>query len=289
MKHACRYTIVRFMPYPETGEFANIGIVLMSPTAKYIGYKLIDRISRITAFFEELDANVVRRARKVYANELVRITQSIEKAFAEAPMGPSADFANFVFSELVKPREGVVVAQGDRVAMADRQPSEKLEELFEHYVGRSFATKAYQERYVEKRIHEMLRAADLTSLYHERTLGKSDTYKARLPFVRMNGTGEAIRAIKPIFLAHDDPSRLYDHGWDWIGKIEKLRRDRTLQGDVLFAAAAPKEAFGPRAAAFAEISEQLKAHGIVLAQETERGRILAFAEGMPDVETSDSD
>lgn len=289
MKHACRYTIVRFMPYPETGEFANIGIVLMSPTAKYVGYKLIERVSRITAFFEELDANIFRKARKVYATELVRIAQSIERAFAEASMGPSAEFANFAFRELVKPREGLVIAQGDRVVITDGHPSEKLEELFDHYVGRSFATKAYQERFVEKRIHQILRAADLTGLYREHTLGKDDTYKARLPFVRVNAAGEAVRAIKPIFLAHDDPTRLYDHGWDWIGKIRKLRRDQTLVGDVLFAAEAPKESFGPRATAFAEISEQLKLSDIALARETERSRILAFAGDAPDLEISDSD
>lgn len=289
MKHACRYAIVRFMPYPETGEFANIGIVLMSPTAKFFGYKLIERVTRITAFFEELDANIFRKARRVYTDELMRITQSVERAFMESPGGPNAGFADFVFNELVRPREGLITAQGDRIAMAEETPNDKLQELFDHYVGRAFATKAYQERNVEKRVHGILRDADLTRLYQEHMLGNNDTYKARLPFVRLNNAGQATRAIKPIFLAHDDPSRLYDHGWDWIGKIQKLRRDKTLQGDVLFAAQAPAEDFGPRASAFAEIIEQLKSNDIALAQETERNRILTFAADIPEMETSDSD
>ncbi|KGE08512.1 DUF3037 domain-containing protein [Burkholderia gladioli] len=289
MKHVCRYTIVRFMPYPETGEFANVGVVLMSPTAKFFGYKFIERVSRITAFFEELDANVFRRARRVYLNELERITQSVELAFAQSIHTNNINFPTFAFGELVKPREGLMTAIGDRVVMTDGDPREKLDEIFDHYVGRSFVTKAYLERDVEKRVHSILRAADLTGIYREQTLGGSDTYKARLPFVRTDSQGHAVRAIKPIFLGHDDPTRLYDHGWDWIGKIAKLRKDRTLHGDVLFAAEAPKNNFGASATAFAEISEQLRMHDIMLANTSDKQRILAFAEALPDLETSETD
>lgn len=289
MKHVCRYTIVRFMPYPETGEFANIGIVLMSPTAKFFGYKLIERVSRITAFFEELDANVFRRARRVYLTELERITQSVELAFAQSMSATDTNFPTFAFGELVKPREGLVVAQSDRVILAEGDPRDKLDELFDHYVGRSFVTKAYLERDVEKRVHKILRNADLTRIYREQTLGRNDTYRARLPFVRTNDHGDAVRAIKPIFLGHEDPSRLYDHGWDWIGKIAKLRKDGTLHGDVLFAAEAPDENFGPRATAFAEVSEQLRMHEIEIAKSSDQQRILAFAESLPDLETSETD
>jgi len=37
---AARYAIVQFMPYPETGEFANVGVVLACPTQNYFGFKL---------------------------------------------------------------------------------------------------------------------------------------------------------------------------------------------------------------------------------------------------------
>lgn len=31
MKYSCLYSIVRFAPYAETEEFANVGIVLTAP------------------------------------------------------------------------------------------------------------------------------------------------------------------------------------------------------------------------------------------------------------------
>ena len=52
MSTACHYAIVRFMPFVETGEFGNVGVVLFSPTARFFGFRLLgQRISRITNFF----------------------------------------------------------------------------------------------------------------------------------------------------------------------------------------------------------------------------------------------
>ena len=277
MKHACRYAIVRFMPYVETGEFANVGIVLMSPTAKYFGYRMLDRVRRVTAFFDELDPNIFRKARKTYLDEMTRIGSSIESAFVDAAKGPSANYAKFAFTELVKPRQAIMYADEERVILTD-DPAEKLIELFDHYVGRVFATKAYQEREVEKGIQRILKSAELTSLYKQQVLIGGDNYRARLPFVRLNEQGQAVRAIKPLFLAHDDPSRLYDHGWDWLGKVRKLRRDGKLTGDVMFAVRRPDESFGARASAFADVTQDLAQEDYIqVVPETDERDILDFA------------
>ena len=50
MKYACLYSIVRFAPFAETEEFANVGIVLSAPAIKCMEYKLatesLGRVSR---------------------------------------------------------------------------------------------------------------------------------------------------------------------------------------------------------------------------------------------------
>jgi hypothetical protein len=80
-----------------------------------------------------------------------------------------------------------------------------------------------------------------------------------------------------LFLGHEDPTRLYDHGWDWLGKVKKLRRDKTLVGDVMFAVQPPNENFGPRASAFSEVTQQLKEEDIVVVPEIEEAKIIDFA------------
>ncbi|NYH18931.1 DUF3037 domain-containing protein [Paraburkholderia bryophila] len=276
MKYVCRYAIVRFMPYAVTGEFANIGVVVMCPAARYFGYKVIERVARITSFFDELDANIFRKARKAYTDELMRIGQMVERTFWENSHGSDASFADSVFNELVRPREALMYCADERVVLAD-DPAEKMAELFDHYVGRAFATKAYQERDVEKRVHRILRVAELTDLYQEHTLGRADAYKARMPFARLDEQGRALRAIKPLFLAHEDATRLYDHGWEWLGKVRKLRSDKVLVGDVLFAVKSPQENFGPRANAYCELVEQIRSEDIKVVDENDDGKIVQFA------------
>ena len=53
----------RLSPFIETGEFANVGIVLMAPNQRYFASKLeIKRYGRITRFFEELDRKLYTHA-----------------------------------------------------------------------------------------------------------------------------------------------------------------------------------------------------------------------------------
>ncbi|TAM57619.1 MAG: DUF3037 domain-containing protein [Rhodanobacter sp.] len=40
-RFACQYAIIRFLPYAETGEFANVGVVLACPATGYFGARLM--------------------------------------------------------------------------------------------------------------------------------------------------------------------------------------------------------------------------------------------------------
>ena len=60
-KVACQYALLRFRPFVETGEFANVGVVLLAPEARFFWFLLLKRYGRITQFFHQLD-------RKVYLN-----------------------------------------------------------------------------------------------------------------------------------------------------------------------------------------------------------------------------
>lgn len=274
MKHACRYALVRFMPYPETGEFANVGVVVMSPTARFFGYKLLDRVGRITAFFDELDATVYKRARETFRDELGRIGQMIERAFIGAVNGPSADFANFAFDELSRPREAIIYADLPRGAIV-ADPRAALNEFFDHYVGRSFVTPVYQERMVEQRVRGILKAVDLQKAYQTRVLGLD--IQARVPFVKVDDKDRAVRLIKPLDLDRSDPTRLYDHGWEWLGKIKKLRRDKQLNGEALFVLRPPESRFDSTAAVYADVKSELERADIQVAEESEVERITRFA------------
>ena len=75
-KVACNYTVIRFLPYPETGEFVNLGIAMACPDMHWFDYRLeTRRIDRITNFFPELKHNkaAFTEGRKLFRDELERI------------------------------------------------------------------------------------------------------------------------------------------------------------------------------------------------------------------------
>lgn len=73
-KIACQYAIVRFAPFVETGEFANVGILMIAPKERFFGFKLeTRRHGRITRFFEELD-------RKHYTQALYQVREELTRS-----------------------------------------------------------------------------------------------------------------------------------------------------------------------------------------------------------------
>lgn len=273
-KHLCQYAIVRFLPYRETGEFANVGIVLTCPETGYFDFRLLTKVRRITAFFEELDARIYRRTRNDFKNELRRIQEFLApqpntRGFADV------ELARHLFTELTRPREVMMRFEGVRTVLAE-DPAQELDALFAHYVERNFSTKAYQEKLLEKDVHKILQSAHLNKQYKPQTIGNTATYHARFPFVHSED-GWATSAIKPLHLAQDDPAQIFDHGWAWLGKIAKLRAFNLLPERVLFPVQGPADEKGERFDTFREITHKLADEGMVVVAATEVDQILEFA------------
>jgi len=272
-KFACQYAIVRFLPYRETGEFANVGIVMLCPEAGIFEFRLLNRVRRITAFFEELDAGIYRRAFKDFQAELKRIRNWLAH---DATKNIDVALAHHLFAELTSPREAMMRFDEVRVVLAD-DPVRQFEALFGHYVERNFATKAYQEAMLEKDVRKVLAAAQLGAQYRAETLGDKATYHVRLPFVHKEGE-RAVKAIKPLHLAHEDPTQIYEHGWVWLGKVNRLRDLHFLPEQMLFAVQGPTETTGERFESFHEITEKMVANDVQVVPEQQTQRIIEFAQ-----------
>ena len=271
-KYACQYAIVRFLPYLETGEFANVGVVMACPATGYFNFKLLNRIRRITAFFEELDTGIYRRAKSDFQQELQRIHHFLNPQNGEVK---HPDFVSNLFAELTRPREVMMRFEGVRVVMTD-DPAQQIDDLFGYYVERHFATKAYQEQLLDKTVRKVLVEAKLNKQFQANTIGNTDSYHAKFPFVHFED-GHAVKAIKPLHLAHVDPAAIFDHGWAWVGKVQKLRALHVLPERVLFPVQGPAEADGERFDMFQEIIEKLAANDVQVVTTTEIEKIVAFA------------
>ena len=86
-----------------------------------------------------------------------------------------------------------------------------------------------------------------------------------------------MKAIKPLHLAQEDPAQIYDHGWAWLGKVDKLRALKLLPDQVLFTVQEPVETTGERFAMYQEITEKITAAGVLVVPANQSEKIVQFA------------
>lgn len=274
MKQVCQYAVVQFMPYTETREFANVGVVLMCPEAGFFGFRLLKRYGRVTRFFEGIDRRIFLEGKQLFQEELTRIRGLLKQGPLDGRRTLDATAAVRQFAELVRRRETLFRFDEPGVVMAE-EPKACLEELYGFYVEREFATKEYQERLLEKGVRRLLFGAKLGDRYREEVIG-DDMFHARFPFVALQGE-TPVRVIKPLFLAQDDPERMYSHGDLWIRKIHRLRSRNLLPDAVLLPLDAPPEEDVKRHRAFEDVAQELAGLDVEIVPAPNVERILDFA------------
>jgi hypothetical protein len=273
-KFACQYALLRFRPFVETGEFANVGIVMMAPEARFFGFRLLKRYGRITQFFHQLDRKVYLEGRELFKEELDRFTGELRRlALDGRKTQPDITLARNLFTELVRPREAMLQFAEQRIVLANN-PKEKLVQLFDHYIERNFVTKEYQERLLESTVRKLLFRGQVGTQYRPEKIGTPD-FTVNFPFVLM-ADGKAQRIIKPLYLAQGDTTKILNHGGQWVDKVRRLRKRNALPKDVLFPVTAPQtdtKAYD----AFTEIRDDLVTIDVQVVPANDESGILRFA------------
>jgi hypothetical protein len=277
MNTACHYAIVRFTPFVETGEFANVGIVLFSPGARFFGFKLlINRYARVTNFFDELDSKIFRSSMKMFREEMDRISGVLRQMGTDRRMKSlDKDSAIRLWEEIVKPRETMLRFSEPRLVLTDDCQA-KLRDLYSFYVERNFATKEYQEKLLERGVSGWLREARLLDRFHPARIG-NDEYHAQFPFVSGNEE-RPDKVIKPLNLAYPDAAKIIDHGGQWIVRLTALKKRDLLPNKLLFTVNGPDDQT-VRGRARREVIDELSAAGAIVVNYGSAAPVVEFARG----------
>lgn len=270
--HPCQYAIIRFLPYAETGEFANVGVVLACPAKGYFGFKLmpIRRTGRVHGFFEQLDLKIYRDALRYMGEELERLRIMAANAAGK-------DAVRQLFIGLVHPREALVRFGETRAVMA-ADPDVMLDKLFARFVERDFVGKEYHDRVLERGVRELLRKAELRDYFNEAEIGNEDL-RLPVPFV-YERDGQAQLAIKPFNLAKDEASRVFDVGGRLVDRINRLNKHELLPRDMLIAVKEPVRMDRRVRAAVEEIENDLRNAGVEVVRVDNADAITRFAKGV---------
>ncbi len=265
-----QYAIVQFMPFVETGEFANVGVFLIAPQQGFAKYELDSkRTKRITNFFEGLNAGIYRT---VISNLKDHLDVSL------AGTSYKSDLLAKTFVELVRPRESVLRFSEIRVGITE-DPQKELTRLYDYYIKKNFATREYIETKIEKQVRAWLTDANLARKYTPRMIG-DDIYEVNFPFVR-NGEfalDGGQRIIKPLNFNRSTPSSIIDLGGKWTYRLKKLRsRGFLANSNILFTVAQPESSKGAHWKSFKLAREELRESGVKIVKRDEKEKILEFA------------
>jgi hypothetical protein len=268
-KFACHYAIVRFLPYPETEEFANVGVVVACPETGFFGFKLLKRkFSRVTNFFDEIGKDICSQSLTLFDRELSRINALVNER------RHSSDELRSLFNALVHPREAIVRFSETSIRLAEN-PELAVENLFSFYVERNFVTQEYKELQLVQRVRNVVQGLKLDKPFRQKSIG-DELAQASFPLVQMDNQ-LPIKVIKPFFLGQNAPGKIISHGGAWVDKVQRLRKRNLLPKATLFAIDGPDESAGNRYLAYKEICDDLIRLDVEVIRSSQEQKLINFA------------
>jgi hypothetical protein len=281
------YAAVGFRPYPELGEFINVGIVAVEARSRYLGYKLISpqRTRRVAVCFPQLDLALYKAGLKRLESELsalaIETNHWTDDARQVAKNHPAqsdflvAEEGDF-FARLTAPQGSpfFYAARGTRLC---DDLNATIASLYDRYVEHRHLTQAdYEEKQLTRDIRKLLSTQRLGRLYREAPWVGTDAYHVGIPLAfTPRGSETPEKAIKPLNLARSTTTPIYTYGDEWIAKVNRLKRVGCLPAEFLFVVKMPEE--GEERVAAEEICEGLIREGVHVADIRDTDAILAFA------------
>lgn len=125
----CNYALLRCLPHRETGEFVNVGVLVMSQRLSMMDFHMdaSRTSSRVNAFFPRLDPDTFYATHAAFAGELSRVVAMNEQTHESTAVRRA-------FEELVRPRESMFQF-GEIRTIITVNPHTLAQELFARYVA----------------------------------------------------------------------------------------------------------------------------------------------------------
>ncbi len=221
MRQAYNYSIIQFLPYLETGEFANIGVLVFSPRHYFLDFKLAPtHLKRVNNFFDKLDKTVYKEAINLFIEEF-QLIQTITQNLAQD------EFLHYMQNMLV-PKESIVRFSEIKTIMVDDNTA-VVEQLYNHYIGRDFIHRRKQNR--EQMItaqlrHELKALKDIGIVYKKQDIKTNLRTVKNLPFVAE--INKNLRVIKPLSFQQQQATDVIEHGEHWLNRFDWLIKNKKI-------------------------------------------------------------
>ncbi|HCI4395301.1 DUF3037 domain-containing protein [Klebsiella pneumoniae] len=225
MTTPCLYSIVRYAPYAETEEFANIGVVMCAPKENFFDFQITKRNdSRVRSFFH--DDCIFPVAKDTIQREL-----QFAKAQASQIVGHQ-QLAQF-FRYFTSKKESIFQFSSTRVVLS-ADPKEELEHIYNRYVNHSDYTKERREDVLAREIKRSIDRIDgLKNAFKPESI---DGFYAKFTMPLVAKKQNIIQcAIKPLAFTQSEPGKMMEHSDTWVMRITRAAEENLLATeDILF-------------------------------------------------------
>jgi len=228
MNRVYQYSIIRYLPFSETGEFANIGVIALDLESDRVAFELAPkRFQRVRNFFDTSAHEAYGAAIDMLRVELGRVAHYLPAAGGWS--GKS------LFSEVTRPRESSIVFSEPRAIQSGEALPRIVERLFARYIKREFAAPESAESVLTKDIRKALTRNGIKHFKHVRL--EDDVVPVTFPLAYRDRT---LRAIKPLAFSQRNPLSVFDYGAHWRKRLSYLlERGKIERGNLLLAVEGP--------------------------------------------------
>lgn len=269
-KYPCQYSIVRFAPFAETGEFANVGLVLFVPTLGQLYYRLAPgRFKRVSQFFDQLEAGLFPNALRLLREELDRLTQDLPRIRGQ-------DLSKQIFADFVRRQTGFVHFSEMRVILAE-DPEATTEKLYQYYVGRSFNTREYRETELQREFKAIFKQFELERYYREANID-AGLVQVPMPFVHFEADGTTPKAaIKPLAFDQKHLNKQVEHADIWYSRALHML-DANIKAETILYAIDWQSVKEPKMRAYLkQYEKKVRKLGIFTIAANDRQDLITFA------------
>lgn len=241
-----QYSIIRFLPFTDLGEFANIGIIALDNQNKILKFKLARaRFRRLREFFGE-------DAYRAYG-------AAIEHLRLELSSITTADrfWANWepekAFHHLTRSHESSIVFSDVRTMLSKDHISDVVDTLFTRLIERQ-RQEAHDLDLIKDIRHELV----VNGIRGFRAIRVADdVVPVTFPLAHRNGT---LNAIQPMVFTQKTPLAVFDHGAMWKRRLAYLLNQRKIENKSVLLVIDPpaSDASSSLQSAYAEAMKEIK-------------------------------
>jgi hypothetical protein len=229
----CMYAVVRFMPFAETREFANVGVVIIAPKLGIYDFKLApQKFGRVTHFFDDLDGVVYKHAIEGFEAELERVRNFLVHNYIQGK-----DLVEY-FKEITRTRESVLHF-GEIGTLLTDNVNVTVDKLYDRLIGRNFtASKEYKEQQMVRVLKSQLTSNLPKDVRYTQQNIKAGIFDISMPLVTKINSN--YRIIRPLAFEQKNVLQAMEHGETWINRLKKLINSEVIEAKrALFALEKP--------------------------------------------------